>query len=128
MESSSLEQFSKRLCADSDKKYSSFCYRIEAVRILTRVLTFTGAKDVHRGRVQAVDNALAGWIHHLPPDKAEVLAAGGEVDKILFQVQMITQCASVILHFPRSNLPHTSAAAAEITGREADAHISPTPT
>jgi Fungal Zn(2)-Cys(6) binuclear cluster domain/Fungal specific transcription factor domain len=98
----SLDQFSKRLFADDDTKYSSFCYRIEAVRSLTRVLTWTGAKDIHRGRVQAVDNALAGWIHHFPPDKTEVIAAGGEVDEILFQAQMIIQCASIILHFPRS--------------------------
>jgi hypothetical protein len=124
----SLDQFSRRLFADDDIKYSSFCYHIEAVQILTRVLTLTGAKDIHRGRVQAVDNALAGWIHHLPPEKTEVIAAGGEVDEILFQAQMIIQCASIILHFPRSNLPHTSAAAAEITSRQADAHISPTST
>ncbi|KAE9365831.1 hypothetical protein N431DRAFT_418679 [Stipitochalara longipes BDJ] len=128
LNSPSLEQFSRRLFADDDIKYSSFCYRIEAVQILTRVLTLTGAKDIHRGRVQAVDNTLAGWIHHLPPEKTEVIAAGGEVDEILFQAQMILQCASIILHFPRSNLPHTSATAAEITGRQADAHISPTST
>ena len=78
--------------------------------------------------MQAVDNALVGWIHHLPPEKTEVIAVGGEVDEILFQAQMIIQCASIILHFPRSNLPHTSAAAAEIMGRQADAHISPTST
>ncbi|KAN0090510.1 hypothetical protein V8E51_019089 [Hyaloscypha variabilis] len=124
----SLDQFSRRLFADDDIKYSSFCYHIEAVQILTRGLTLTGAKDIHRGRVQAVDNALAGWIHHLPPEKTEVIAAGGEVDEILFQAQMIIQCASIILHFPRSYLPHTSAAAAEITSRQADAYISPTST
>lgn len=124
----SLDHFSKRLFADDDTKYSSFCYRIKAVRILTRVLTLTGAKAIHRGRVQAVDNALAGWVHHLPPEKAEVTAATGEVDEILFQAQMVIQFASIILHFPRSNLPHTSAAAAEITGTQRDAHISPTST
>lgn len=127
-ESPSLEQFSRKLFADDDAKYSSLCYRIEAVKILARVLTLTGAKDIHRGSVQAVDNALAGWVHHLPTKKAEVTAATGEVDEILFQAQLIIQCASIILHFPRSNLSRTSATAAEITGRQCDAHISPTST
>jgi hypothetical protein len=47
----SLDQFSQRLFADEEVKYSSFCYRIEAIRILNRVLTLTRTKDMHRGKV-----------------------------------------------------------------------------
>jgi hypothetical protein len=58
----------------------------------------------------------------------EVTTETGQVDEILFQAQMIIQCASIILHCPRSNLPHKIAAAADITGRQGDAHVSPTST
>jgi hypothetical protein len=125
---SSSDRFNQRLFTDEEVKYSSFCYRIEAVRILNRVLTLTRAKDMHRGRVQAIDNALAGWVHYLPPEKMEVTAASGQVDEILLQAQMIIQCVTIILHYPRSNLPHKIVASADITGRQGDAHVSPTST
>lgn len=124
-EPSSLDDFNKRLFAEDDAKYSSFCYRIEAVQILNRVLTLTRAKAVHRGRVQAADNALAGWAHHLPSEKAEITRITGEVDEILFQAQMIISAASIILHFPRSSLPHTCTATTDLTGRQSDELISP---
>ncbi|RDW87813.1 hypothetical protein BP5796_03507 [Coleophoma crateriformis] len=124
----SVSQFDGRLFADDEIQFSSFCYRIEAVRILARVLALTGAREVHQDQVQAVDNALAGWAHHLPPTKADIINTFGEVDEILFQAHMIIQYASIFLHFPRSNLLSTLAATADIAGGQRDIHVSPTST
>jgi len=123
-----MTQFDSRLFADDEFQFSSFCYRIEAARILTRVLALTGTHDVHHDQVQAVDNALAGWTHHLPPAKADIIDKLGEVDEILFQAHMIIQYASLFLHFPRSNLLSTPAATADIAGGQRDLHVSPSST
>ncbi|KAG0645793.1 Transcriptional regulatory moc3 [Hyphodiscus hymeniophilus] len=123
-----MAQFDNRLFADDEFQFSSFCYRIEAARILTRVLALTGNHDVHHDQVQAVDNALAGWAHHLPPAKADIIDKLGEVDEILFQAHMIIHYASLFLHFPRSNLLSTPAATAEIAGGQRDLHVSPSST
>lgn len=123
-----VAQFDSRLFADDELQFSSFCYRIEAARILARVLALTGAREVHQDQVQAVDNALAGWAHHLPPAKVDIINTLGEVDEILFQAHMIIQYASIFLHFPRSNLLSTLAATADIAGGQRDIHVSPTST
>lgn len=102
--SQSLAQFDERLFADDESQFSSFCYRIEAVRILARVLDLTGAHESHPDQIQAVDNALAGWSHHVPFAKLEIVDGYGEIDELMFQAQMIIQVANILLHFPRSAL------------------------
>jgi len=109
-----LAQFDGRLFADEEIQFSSFCYRIEAVRILSRVLAIAGADEVHEDQIQAVDNALAGWVHHLPATKADIVNNFGEVDEMLFQAHMIIQCSNIFLHFPRSELLATLPGTAEI--------------
>lgn len=109
-----LAQFDMRLFADEEVEFSSFCYRIEAVRILSRVLAIAGTDEVHEDQIQAVDNALAGWVHHLPATKADIVNNFGEVDEMLFQAHMIIQCSNIFLHFPRSDLLSTLPGTAEI--------------
>jgi hypothetical protein len=102
----SRTDFESSVFANEEMTFSSFCYRIEAVRLLGRVLAITGAHGVHRDRVQAVDNALAAFIHHLPPSKSEpeIVNTYGELDELMFQTHMIIQYATMLLHFPRSDL------------------------
>lgn len=57
-ESFSVAQFDNRLFMEEETQFSSFCYRIEAVRILGRVMAIAGMQDIHRDQVQAVDNAV----------------------------------------------------------------------
>ncbi|KAF2024899.1 hypothetical protein EK21DRAFT_93669 [Setomelanomma holmii] len=101
-----LDEFHCNVFADEEKVFSSFCYRIEAVRLLGRVLTITGAHGVHRDLVQAVDNALAAFIHHLPRAKseAEIVNTFGELDELMFQAHTIVQYSTILLHFPRGDL------------------------
>ncbi|KAF2147591.1 uncharacterized protein K452DRAFT_262169 [Aplosporella prunicola CBS 121167] len=100
----SLADFDQRIFGHDELQFSSFCYRIEATRILSRVLALDGMREVHQDQLQAVDNALAGWSLHLPPTKADIMNEYGELDEMLFQAYMIIQFATIFLHSPRSGL------------------------
>ena len=123
-----LAQFDGRLFADEELQFSSFCYRIEAVRILSRVLAVAGTDEVHEDQIQAVDNALAGWVHHLPASKADIVNNFGEVDEMLFQAHMIIQCSNIFLHFPRSDLLSSLPGTAEIVCSRGSKQMYPTST
>lgn len=101
-----LSQFDNRVFDDEEINFSSYCYRIEAVRILARVLTIAEDPDVDKDEFTAVDNALAGWRYHLPPCKADIARSenAGEPDELMFQAHLIINNATILLHLPRSNL------------------------
>lgn len=110
----SLAHFDARLFADEDYSFSSFCYRIEAIRILARVIAVSAANEAHADGIQAIDNAIASFKHHLPNEKAAIIDHSGESDQMMFQALVFIQCASIFLHFPRSELPITMPSSAEI--------------
>jgi hypothetical protein len=122
----SLEQFDMRLFADEDIQFSSFAYRIEAARILARVLSVSGTHN--EDQVQVVDNALAGWMHNLPQTKTDVVNVYNMVDEMLFQGHMIIHCATIYLHLPRSDLLNTLPVTANIVCAERGRHMSPAST
>ena len=101
-----LSQFDNRVFAEEEIDFSSYCYRIEAVRILARVLALAEDPDVDRDEFTAVDNALAGWKYHLPQCKADIARSenAGEPDELMFQAHLIINNATITLHLPRSNL------------------------
>jgi hypothetical protein len=114
----SREDFESNVFADEETTFPSFCYRIEAVRLLGRVLTITGAHGVHRDQVQAADNALAAFLHHLPPSKSEseIVNTYGELDELMFQAHMVIQYATILLHFPRGDLASPVPFAMDVPG------------
>jgi len=71
---------------------------------------------------------IAGWMHHLPPGKEEIINGQGQADEMLFQAHMIMQYASIVLHYPRSNLVSTLPAAAETPCNKKEKHFSPVST
>ncbi|KAL4739867.1 hypothetical protein BDV11DRAFT_108166 [Aspergillus similis] len=115
----SLDSFSMRLFTDEDDeddedrdvsppRYSSYSYRIEAVRILARVLVLNNIPETqtHPDHAQAVTNALVSWTNHLPPQKAAtgIIDMYGAIDEMLFQAHVTIHYAAMLLHLPRSNL------------------------
>ncbi|KAH7153609.1 fungal-specific transcription factor domain-containing protein [Dactylonectria macrodidyma] len=103
-EPATLSQFDARIYSEEESRFSSFAYRIEAVRILARALAIARIHDIHRDQIQAIDNALAAWPHYLDLGKAEPTDVSGEVDDMLLQAHMFIQYTTMILHFPRSDL------------------------
>lgn len=109
----SLASFRTRIFTEDEETshYSSFAYRIEAVRILARVLVLNILPETHHDHLQAVANTLVSWIHHLPPQKIDIVDKYGNIDEMLFQAHFTIQYAAMLLHLPRSNLrpmfPHS---------------------
>lgn len=121
-----IGQFDNRLFLDDAPHFASACYRIEAIRILARVIATTSAGDGLPDDVQAVDNAIAAWKFHLPDEKAGIVDHFGEVDQMIFQAYAFIYCASILLHFPRSELLLTLPTAADIACAARMTQASPT--
>ncbi|KAF7557417.1 hypothetical protein G7Z17_g732 [Cylindrodendrum hubeiense] len=99
-----LTQFDSRIYVEEELPFSSFSYRIEAVRILARALAVAWIHDIHRDQILAIDNALAAWSHYLDLGKAEATNTSGDVDDMLLQAHMLIQYTTMYLHFPRSDI------------------------
>lgn len=108
-ESKSLASFRARVFAEDEdaNPFSSFAYRIEAVRILARVLVLSSLPDSQHGQLQAVANTLVSWIHHLPRQKIDIMDKYGNIYEMLFQAHFTIQYAAMLLHLPRGNLQPT---------------------
>lgn len=112
----SLAMFENRAFANDSERsqYSSHCYRIEGIRIIHRVLDLFGHDHSQPDDVHAVDNAIASWKYYLPRENSDVADGLGDTDPLLFQAHYFVHSASILLHFPRSNLPATVPSAADI--------------
>ncbi|KAJ6129241.1 hypothetical protein N7512_002021 [Penicillium capsulatum] len=109
-----IAQFDGRVFADEERDFSSYTYRIEAVRILGRVVATQEMTEGQQDHVEAIDARIASWFHHLPESKAELMRPDGSIDEIMFQGTMIVNGASIYLNFPRSDLLSSPAVAAEV--------------
>jgi len=101
-----LRAFENRVFStDSRTNFSPMCFRIDAIRIVGRVSKLAATGETNPDGVQAIDNAIASWEYNLPPSFKDVVSPSGEIDLILFQARCFISCASIFLHFPRSELP-----------------------
>ncbi|KAK2763088.1 hypothetical protein FQN54_009722 [Arachnomyces sp. PD_36] len=108
-------EFFSRAYADDEREFSSFCQRIDATRILRRVLSLNRVGEANSADgVDLIDANISSWFFLLPDSKTDIIRGDGSVDEMMFQAYMIIHCASIFLHFPRSNLLSPSVAAAEI--------------
>ncbi|GLI78974.1 hypothetical protein PoHVEF18_007296 [Penicillium ochrochloron] len=109
-----IAQFDGRVFADDERDFSSYSYRIEAVRILGRVVATQDMVEGQQDHVEAIDARITSWFLHLPESKSELMRPDGSVDEIMFQATMIVNGASIYLNFPRSDLLSSPAVASEV--------------
>ncbi|KAJ5506955.1 hypothetical protein N7453_005912 [Penicillium expansum] len=102
--SPTIAQFDERVFAEEERDFSSYCYRIESIRILGRVVAMQDMTEGQQDHVEALDARIGSWGHHLPESKEELLRPDGSVDEIMFQATMILNGAAIYLNFPRSDL------------------------
>ena len=101
----SQNDFLDRTFSTEDYAYSSFAYKIEAVRLLGKVLSLdTDTLDAADEQVESLDTSLANFMISLPPDKRYVLERDGKCDEILFSAHNLIDSALILLHRPRSSL------------------------
>ncbi|KAL2869195.1 Zn(II)2Cys6 transcription factor [Aspergillus lucknowensis] len=109
-----IAQFDERVFADEERDFSSYTYRIEAARILGKVISIQNLVEGQQDQVESVDARITSFFHHLPESKAELLRPDGTVDEMMFQATMVVNGTSIYLHFPRSDLLSSPAVAAEV--------------
>ncbi|KAF8444351.1 hypothetical protein BDZ91DRAFT_156825 [Kalaharituber pfeilii] len=100
----SLQEFDDRTFSDEALEFSSYAYRVEAIRILGQVLACGHNNDPDDPRADAADASLVNWALHLPDEKKELVGKDRKVDEMLFQAHMIVYATSIYLHRPRSHL------------------------
>lgn len=72
-----------------DQHFSSFAYRVEAVRLLGRVLSLSGTVSASADAFRDLDNALVEWQRQFPFRAAGLYADPTHFDEMIFQGQMI---------------------------------------
>ena len=86
----SFEEFEDQAFADEDVSFSSYSYRIAAIRNLGRVLQLQRILFIEDPIVDQIDAYLVNWYLHLPGSKKLAIDGDGHVDEMVFQGQMVT--------------------------------------
>jgi hypothetical protein len=86
--SRTLEDYDNVDFVDDDFMYSSGTYRIDAVRLLGKVMV-SMHKDSDASAFDRADDHLTNWSLHLPDAKRKPMDRDGNVDEILFEAHMI---------------------------------------
>lgn len=97
--------FLERAFAFQDCDYSSLAYKIEAVRLLGKVISI--GPDIAActsEQAGSLDASLANFVLSLPPNKRSPISLDGRIDEVLFSAHNIIDCAQIMLHRPRSSL------------------------
>lgn len=100
-----MHEMADRVFAETPFNYSSGAYKVEATRIMRKVLALEADSfNVTNAQVETLDASIQSFLLSLPPSFREVVEHDGKVDEVLFTTHMIIQWASIALHRPRSNL------------------------
>jgi hypothetical protein len=87
-----LSDFDDEDFAHRDYSYSSFTYRIAAMRNMGRLLTGRQMNpNPDSAAVDRMDAYLVNWRLHLPDNKKQLISSDGKLDEMLFQANMITE-------------------------------------
>ncbi|KAE8453374.1 hypothetical protein EG329_010235 [Mollisiaceae sp. DMI_Dod_QoI] len=100
----SLEDFDDESFDGKDFIYSSFTYRIAAIRNLGRVLASRQIMLPDLPTIDRIDAYLVNWRLHLPDSKKDFISHEGHLDEMLFQAHMITEATTILLHREHSEL------------------------
>jgi len=100
----SIQEFDDESFDGRNVNYSSFTYRIAAVRNLGRVLQFRQITFPDDPAISRTDAHLVNWRLHLPDSKRNIIDSSGRLDEMLFQAHMITEATTILLHREYSQL------------------------
>jgi hypothetical protein len=74
---------------DEDETFSSSAYRIDAVRVVHKVLAAVRCQPVDPVALDLADTHLTNWVLHLPMAKKKPVDREGHIDEVLFEAHMI---------------------------------------
>ena len=76
--------------AENEVQYSSYTYRILAIRELGKLLALNESFCPDSSEIVIrLDTALNNWVLHLPEGKKDPIDANGRIDEMMFQAHMI---------------------------------------
>ncbi|PSR94386.1 hypothetical protein BD289DRAFT_363432 [Coniella lustricola] len=99
-----LEDFDDQLFSGEDRPFSSFAYRIAAIRNLGRFMRCPPIMFPQDENLTKLDAHLTNWRLHLPPSKRDPIDKNCAPDEMLFQAHFITTACTIMLHQPHSQL------------------------
>jgi hypothetical protein len=97
----SIEDFDDQSFSNDDISFSSFAYRIAALRIMGKILRLQQVTFADDPVIDQTDAHLVNWTFHLPDHKKLVVdASTGQIDEMLFQAQMVINAYVFSIFFP----------------------------
>ncbi|TAQ87961.1 hypothetical protein B7494_g3722 [Chlorociboria aeruginascens] len=105
---SSISDFDDETFDGMNISYSSFTYRIAAIRNMGKVLQSQKTSRTGGDIVDKVDAHLVNWRLHLPDTKKTFITSDNQVDEMLFQAHMITEASTILLHRELAQLDSTA--------------------
>jgi hypothetical protein len=89
----SMQDFDDESFVGRDFNYSSFTYRIAAIRNLGRVLSSRQILLPDEPAIDRIDAHLVNWRLHLPDTKKNCITNDGQLDEMLFQAHMVSEAS-----------------------------------
>ncbi|KAI9281004.1 hypothetical protein BC943DRAFT_363206 [Umbelopsis sp. AD052] len=99
-----LQDMQHRFLAEESFSWSSFSYKVEAIRILTNIIDLSGDPFTSQSQVDAAAISIASFWMDLPVSKRDVICRSGKTDEVLFCAHMLMSLSSICLHLPRSGM------------------------
>jgi hypothetical protein len=122
----SLQAFQNRMFLHENVRFSSYSYRVEAIHILARVLSQSLGRNTSADDPEAVDHAITAWKLSVANLSTCDPAYASHANELLFQAQLFAHTTSILLHFPRSDLPMTVPTTGDISCAEGCEKLNPT--
>ncbi|KAI8575293.1 hypothetical protein K450DRAFT_181031 [Umbelopsis ramanniana AG] len=99
-----LQDMQHRFLVEGSFSWSSFAYKVEAVRIMTNIIDLSGDPWATQSQVDAAEISIANFWMDLPVPKRDVISRSGKTDEVLFCAHMLISLGSICLHLPRSGM------------------------
>ncbi|RYO82229.1 hypothetical protein DL766_006362 [Monosporascus sp. MC13-8B] len=99
-----MEDFDDQLFSGEEREFSSFTYRIAAIKNLGRMMRLPNNGFPSDDNIDRIESHLSNWRLHLPASKRNCLTEDCQVDEMMFQAHMIIHACSIMLHQPLSQL------------------------
>lgn len=85
-----MEDFDDQLFSGEDREFSSFTYRIAAIRNLGRMMRMPQIMYPGDDTISRIEALLTNWRLHLPESKRDDLNKNCKLDEMMFQAHFIT--------------------------------------
>jgi hypothetical protein len=109
-----MEDFDDQLFSGEDRPFSSFAYRVAAIRNLGRMMRCGPIMFPEDENLAKIEAHLTNWRLHLPPGKRDPVDKNCLHDEMMFQGHFIT---TAYVYFQRHKCPFTLSTSSLVSGR-----------